>query len=384
MPDITEQSKAKRRRREASVFPPEKDGRAADAHLQAEARIRESEARLSTVMDNVEDYAIFTADTEGLITSWNNGAHKIFQWTVAEVTGKPLDLIFTPEDIERGIPWLERETAAKNGRALDERFHIRKDGTRFYVSGVMSPLKAADGTVTGFVKIARDMSEKQAAEKALHDREILQRLLTAQEEERARFARDLHDQLGQLLTVLRMKLDNFKSSVNGGEERSRIEELEGIAREVDEGIDFLAWEMRPAALDHMGLVAALERFVKQWSHYSGIDGELIGSTIRKARFAPDVEINLYRLAQEALNNIQKHSKATKVEVMVERRDDSLVLVIEDNGKGFNPNSRTAGKKGQGLTGMRERAQLIGARMEIESARGKGTTIFVSVPAFPVK
>jgi two-component system CheB/CheR fusion protein len=344
----------------------------------------ESEERLRQVVESVTDYAIFTMTPDRTITSWNSGAERIFKWTGEEAIGKSADIIFTDEDIAEAAPEMEMQTAILKGRAPDERLHVDKHGNQFYVSGVMTRVNNTSGEIQGFAKICRDMTERREVEKALLDKEMLQKLVNAQEEERKRFARDLHDELGQQLTVLRMKLDSLRSSCTDAETRGKIDEVQTLAQSVDEGVDFLAWEMRPAALDDLGLVVALDKFTKQWSYHTGVDAELIASTLRHVRFDPNIEINIYRISQEALNNVQKHAKAKHVDVMLERRGSSLVLVIEDDGKGFNRKNKKFFSKGMGLTGMRERAELIGGKLEIESTGRKGTTIFVSVPAAPIR
>ncbi len=349
-----------------------------------EEELRESEERLRLLIESASDYAIFTMSPDSLIDSWNTGAEKVFGWTEAEVLGKSGEILFTPEDREKGAPERETKTALRKGRAPDERFHIRKDGSRFYASGVMTVLKNDVDVVQGFAKIARDMTEQIEAEKALRDKEILQKLVGAQEDERKRIARDLHDELGQQLTALRLKLDAAKKMCKDEEVCDKIDEIELIAKSLDNGVDFLAWELRPAALDDLGLVAALDNYVRQWSHHSGVTAELLASKLKSARFAPEVETNLYRIVQEALNNTHKHAKAKSVVVMLKQRDGLLALLIEDNGKGFNPKNKKNKSKGLGLIGMKERAQLVGGELEIESAPGKGTTIFVRVPTEAVK
>jgi len=350
----------------------------------AEEALAESETRLRLLIESASDYAIFTMSSDGLIDSWNTGAEKVFGWKETEVLGKPSAIIFTPEDREKGADKQEIETALRMGRAPDERFHIRRDGSRFYASGVMTLLKNDGGVVQGFAKIARDMTEQIAAEKAVRDKELLQKLVGAQEDERKRIARDLHDELGQQLTALRLKLDAAKKMCKEKEVCDKIDEIELIAKSLDHGVDFLAWELRPAALDDLGLVAALDKYVNQWSNHSGVTAELISSTLKKARFEPEVETNLYRIVQEALNNTHKHARAKSAEVMLERRDGVIVMLIEDNGVGFNPKDKKNLLKGIGLIGMKERAQLIGGTLEIESAPGRGTTVFVRVPAEGVK
>lgn len=351
-----------------------------DVLKRAEGSVRDSEERLRMIVDSISDYAIITTDTARLVTSWNIGAEKAFGWKADEVLGQSCDIIFTPEDRRAGVPKKEVETAITKGRAPDERFHLHKDGSRFYVSGVMTPLHNRDNVVHGFVKVARDMTDKIAAEKAVTDRQTLQRLVQAQEEERARLARDLHDEVGQQLTVMRLRLESRLASGDVHNPQPLLEELATIARSLDERIDQITWELRPLALEDLGLVPALEKYVKEWGVHCGVKVQLIGSSLKSQRFKPDVETNLYRIVQEALNNVAKHARATRVEIMFERRGDKLVLIIEDDGKGFNLKNKRLADRGLGLTGMRERATLIGGSVKIESKPKKGTTVFVTIPA----
>ena len=358
-------------------------GGAAVSHLDittrrlAEAALRESEERQRLLIESAKDYAIFTLTETGLVDSWNSGAERIFGFTEQEILGHDGAILFTPEDRRSGIPEHELKIAAEQGRAEDERWHIRKDGTRFYASGVMMRLHSGGG----FAKIARDMTDQILAEKAGRDKEILRRLVAAQEDERKRIARDLHDHLGQQLTTLRMKLEAVRKLCDGDENHAicgKIDEIQTIAHSVDSDVDFLAWELRPAALDDLGLVAALENYVKEWSRHSGVTAEFHHADLKQMRLAPEVETNLYRIAQEALNNTFKHAKAKHVGVMLERRDDLILLIVEDDGIGFDPDDEQVKKSGIGLLGMQERAALVGGTKEIESEPGKGTTIFVRV------
>jgi PAS domain S-box-containing protein len=345
---------------------------------QAVAALRESEERLRLIIKSVEDYAIITTDTKGIINGWNPGAERIFGFTPDEILGQNAELLFTPEDRKKGVPAKEMQNAIKKGSADDERFHLRKDGTLFYASGVMHPLK--DGKIEGFVKIARDMTERLKAEKAHSDKEILQRLIGAQEDERRRIARDLHDELGQQLTALRLKLDEIQKLCKDNEDLcARIVEVQEAAGRIDDGVDFLTWELRPIVLDDLGLRAALEKYVQEWSQHAGVEAEFIHSGQRAIRFTPEIEINLYRIVQEALNNIHKHAKANRAGVILDKRGDAIVLIVEDDGVGFNPKNKKTRAKGLGLLGMKERTVLVGGIIEIESKLKMGTTIYVRVP-----
>jgi two-component system, chemotaxis family, sensor kinase Cph1 len=146
-------------------------------------------------------------------------------------------------------------------------------------------------------------------------------------------------------------------------------------------LDFFTWELRPAALDDFGLVAALDTFVHEWSRTFRVAADFHSTGLEDVRLPFDVETNLYRIAQEALNNVHKHAAATRVGVMLERRDARIVLIVEDDGRGFDETEIRAGRADSriGLRGLRERAVLAGGTAEVETSPGQGTTIFVQVP-----
>jgi PAS domain S-box-containing protein len=369
----------------------------------AEDTVRRGEERLRLLIESAIDYAIFTLTPDGIIDSWNSGAERMFGYRAEEVIGQPFSLLFTPEDRASGVPASELQQAITNGRALDERFHVRRDGSRFYCSGTTTRL----GATLGFAKIARDLSGQREAAEALrvvqasladqirertgrleaevHARdsahtyvtELLRKVVTAQEDERARIARDLHDQLGQQLTALRLALEQHRDALAAADSATEdVERALMLARAIDSEIDFLAWELRPAVLDDLGLVAALPRFVRDWSRHYGIAAEYRDSGFAVGQLSSDAELVFYRVAQEALNNIAKHAHASRVDVLLESRDHLVVLVIEDDGDGFDPTDHSLRDQGIGMAGMHERAATIGARLEVESAQGQGTSIFL--------
>ena len=365
------------------------------ARRQAELRLRAGEERLRLLIDSATDYAIFTMSDDGVIDSWNTGAERMFGYRADEIIGRTGEILFTPEDLAANVPAEELRLARTRGRAVDERWHMRKDQSQFYCSGVTTRL--GDGNGMGFAKIARDLTPRRQAELALTEAhadletrvgqrteqlqaeivrrgaaqheisQLLQRLVTAQEEQSARISRDLHDQLGQQLTALRLSL-----------ERQDLERALALTREIDAAIDFLAWELRPTTLDDLGLAAALPRYIEEWSAHHGITARFETRGVVDGALPTGLETTFYRVAQEALNNVAKHAHAASVDVVLERRDSEVVLVIEDDGVGFNV-APDRGDKAIGLAGMRERAALVGATLQVESSPHNGTTVYLRAP-----
>ncbi len=383
--------------------------------------LRSSEDRISLMMESFTDYAIFSLDHEGRIDSWNKGAETIFGYSQDEIIGRSSEILFTSEDVAKSVPNAQMRIARQKGRALDDRWHLRKDGARFFASGVMMPLFVGN-VLTGYAKIASDLTEKERraeelqqahdelerrvgertielarsnkalieemAERDIAERQridLLGRLVTSQEFERRRIARDLHDQLGQPVTALRLKIASLAEfSADNADISTRVERLQEISERLDSEVSFLAWELRPTALDDLGLVEAVGAFVDEWSRHYEIAAEFHSSGLSNERLELETETHLYRITQEALNNILKHAKAKNVTVLLEKRDSTVTLIIEDDGAGFDP-AKNVDKgevsKGLGLVGMGERAALIGGNVEIESARGKGVTIYVRIPVY---
>jgi PAS domain S-box-containing protein len=380
---------------------------------------RSAESRYKVLTESFKDYAIISTDVYGTIQSWNIGAELIFGYEDHEVIGRSSEMLFTPEDVAIGVPGQEMETARRFGRANDERWHIRKDGSRFFAQGVLSPLYI-DKRLEGYAMIAVDRtdlkrnaellqnshdqmenmvrertSELQRTNRALVEESferlqaekqragLLERLVTTQEDERSRIARDIHDHLGQRFTALRLKLASL-SDIEGIDPAVmvRVNRLQEIAQDLDSDLSFLAWRLRPLALDELGLVEAIRTFVSEWSRHYEIAAEFHEIGIGSVRLIPDAETHVYRILQEALNNVAKHARADMVNVIIERSRGTLVLIVEDDGIGFSrPETVVKGEVsgGLGLQGMSERAELIGAKLEIETQPGQGTTVYLRIP-----
>ena len=210
---------------------------------------------------------------------------------------------------------------------------------------------------------------------------LLDRLVRVQERERRRLALNLHDHLGQQLTALRLTVDAARRAKPGSAEaQQRFDAIDRIVSQLDRDVDFLAWELRPPALDDVGLEAALEEYLRQWSSTESPQVDFHASLGATTRLPREVESHLYRIVQEALHNIRKHANATHASVLLERRDNEVTLIIEDDGSGFDIETvKTTGGAGMGLSGMQERAASAGGELQLESAPGKGTTVFVRLP-----
>jgi signal transduction histidine kinase len=230
--------------------------------------------------------------------------------------------------------------------------------------------------------LRREVSERGAAQD--QTRRLLRQIVTVQEDERRRISRDLHDQLGQQLTALRLKLELLGEGVSHDAELSRqVEAAKVLAEGLDIEVDFLAWELRPSALDELGLVTALENYVREWAEHFGVPAEFHTAGLEDERLDPSIEIQLYRITQEALNNVYKHASARQVTVLLELRDGDVALIVEDDGRGFDQAAAaTHGTERLGLGGMRERATLVGGTLQIESEPNQGTAVFVRFPFTP--
>jgi PAS domain S-box-containing protein len=264
-----------------------------------------------------------------------------------------------------------RHAAEEALRASEHKLRLLNEQLEERVRARTSELTRANATLETEVRERRRAQEQIQA--------LFARLVTVQEDERRRLARDIHDHLGQQMTALRLSLDWLRARIAG--DATAVNDLDRtaqLAEDLDRSIDFLTWELRPASLDDLGL-SALDDLVTTWSGRFGVAAEFVFDGGDDRRLPRDTEANLYRVTQEALHNIVKHAQATHVRVVLRFDDDRAVLLITDNGRGFDPSVARADSGGFGLVGMRERAALIGGELEIKSAPGAGTSIVVRVP-----
>jgi signal transduction histidine kinase len=214
---------------------------------------------------------------------------------------------------------------------------------------------------------------------------LLERVISAQEEERRRIARELHDETGQSLTSLALGLQALEGVEHPEELKARTVELRSLVAKTLEEVHLLARALRPSILDDLGLVAALDRCVKGYEAATGLRMDFIARGFDGRRLPLHLETALYRIVQEALTNVVKHAQARNVSVLLERRGRDLVAVVEDDGQGFDidaaRHSRGEGQ-GLGIIGIEERVSLAGGRFTVESKPGMGTTVVVEMPLEP--
>jgi signal transduction histidine kinase len=204
-------------------------------------------------------------------------------------------------------------------------------------------------------------------------------MVAAQERERQRIARELHDQMGQHIVALSLGLARLAQMSDLGEATQIVAQLRAVADLLGRDVHTLALELRPAALDHLGLGVALTSYAEALAARSDVEIDVHCDRIDDLNITATVQTGVYRIAQEALTNVARHSRATKVDVMLERQSDCVLLIVEDNGVGFEPEDAQPARGGFGLLGMHERASLVGATVQIESSQGKGTTVLLRLP-----
>ena len=381
-----------------------------DAVPNADERLRASEERFRLLIESATEYAIFTTDPNRIVNYWNSGAERVFGWSETEILGQTADIIFTAEDRAAGMPEREVRIAVEKGRAQDERWHMRKDGSRFFASGVMMTMRSPSGALQGFVKIARDLTERKLAQDALEARvrertselqalnevlhgeiqqrvaaererqDVLRRITTAQEDERLRISRELHDQIGQHLAALMLGLNSLEPILHGTAGVEILKQLQSLTENIGHEVHGIAVQLRPTVLDDLGLNRAITTYVQFWADRTGIAAELHTAGLENPRLPQELELALFRIVQEALTNIVRHAAAKRASVIVERHGTEVAAVIEDDGSGFEVDAtKQRSRTGLGLLGINERARLLGGRANVESQPGAGTTVFVRIP-----
>jgi PAS domain S-box-containing protein len=371
--------------------------------LEKELASREQEQQFRLLVAAVQDYAIFMLDPSGHVRTWNAGAERIKQYKAEEIIGKHFSDFYPEEDKRNKKPDWELAVAEKEGRFEDEGWRLRKDGSRFWANVIITAIRDKTGKLVGFGKVTRDVTAKMEVQQALQNevaerreaqkqlrqsekslRELSLHLLASQDEERRRIGRDLHDSLGQYLAVLKMKLDAVSTTLgNTGQVAQDIRQCVRLTEDSIKEVRTVSYLLYPPMLEEMGLKSAIPWYLDGFSSRSEIKTDFT-VTAAFSRLPRDRELALFRVLQESLTNVHRHSGSRTAHVRLMSEDAIAILEIEDRGKGFNPHLLNEGGPdwlgalGVGVRGMNERMQQLGGTLELISTEG-GATVRARMP-----
>jgi PAS domain S-box-containing protein len=351
-------------------------------------RGEEALARLAAIVQSSDD-AIIGTTLDGCIVSWNRGAERLYGYAADEAVGRNTAMLLPPGGPNEVAHALERATRGEVVRMYD-RVRLRKDGTIVYVSITISPISDAFGAVIGASLIARDMTDRKRAEEQIGRmnqelQDLSGRLIRSQDETRRSIARDLHDGVGQEFVALAMHLSLLRTSpaVSANPEAEKaLGASIALAEQCSRQVRSMSYLLHPPLLDELGLASALQNFVEGFSERAGMPVELsIESEI--GRLHTELETTLFRIVQEALSNIHRHSGSRTARVRLARNGTEILLDVSDEGCGIpagllDGSGSHVARLGVGIPGMRERARQLGGRFEIRSDTG-GTSISVALP-----
>jgi PAS domain S-box-containing protein len=328
---------------------------------------------------------IAVVDMDGIIQYTNQAWAKMHGYDVTEPIGKHKNIFHTQKQLHKEVnPFMKYMRKTKSEANQGEVGHVTKDGRTFPTWMTITRLKDRDGNPIGFVSSARDISEQKKTEKELKKSRKQLRRLSAHlqsviEQERSRIAREIHDELGQALSILQINLAWLEKRL-GKDKKKCVEKIKSMSKLVDTTLDqvqSLARELRPSVLDHLGLVAAIEWQAHEFEKHTGIQ-------CRVNLMCDEIELNqdyataIFRIFQEALTNVARHSRARSVKANLEEKGNKLILQITDNGKGITQ-QQINNSKSMGLIGMKERVNLMKGKFSIKRIANKGTTLTISIP-----
>jgi PAS domain S-box-containing protein len=320
-------------------------------------------AQIGTMLDHV--YAARDPLTIGQIAfRFGDGPEKWFHMALAPLPmkeGLPTGVVFMALDIT------ESTNAFEALRESEESLEVRvRERTAELAEAIES--------------LQEGMAERKHAQEARQ--KLFRELARTQENERRFISRELHDQMGQHLTALSIGLKTLQSSLRDEAAHKRLRDLQKLADEIGSQVHRIACELRPTALDDLGLQATLSNYLEEWSERFGITADFHPDTAGSGRLPSEIETTVYRIVQEALTNVVKHARASHLSVILTRNEGELVTIIEDNGQGFDPDKLPLTdweRPRLGLAGIRERVALAGGTFQIESSNGQGTTLFARIP-----
>jgi PAS domain S-box-containing protein len=338
-------------------------------NITEQKKAEEARFRDAAIIQSSED-AIASGTLDGMIVSWNAGAQRMYGYTEAEVIGKPITILVPPELPDEENKILE---ILKAGGCIDhfETNRVTKSGKRISVSLSISPIKDSSGRIVGVAGIARDITECKRAQVALGD--MARRLIEAQEQERARIGRELHDDINQRLAMVAMELEQ---PLNPSEFQNRVQGFRRELRRISDDVQALSRDLHSTKLKYLGAIPGMKSWCNEFAERQKIEVEFKDDV--QSALPLDIGLPLFRVLQEGLHNAFKHSGVRRMKVLVREDSGQLHLIIADSGRGFDVEAAMQGK-GLGLTSMRERIRLVKGTVAIESKPMAGTTIHVRVP-----
>ena len=343
----------------------------------AERALRESEERYRELFENSKD-AFYVHDMDGIYTSVNRAAEKLSGYSRDQIVGKHFSEFMTPEYARQVQRQLQKKLESA-GETSYEIEMITKKGRHIPVE-ISSRLIFENDVPIGVQGCVRDISEKKKAQEAA--RNYSRRVIEAQEAERRRISRELHDQVGQILTAVKMNLHVLQHKCTQPEILVSINDNLKVIDEAVDQIRDLSVDLRPLLLDDLGLVVALRWYLERQTRNLGIPAQFVsGSLDEDDRFSSELETACFRIVQEGVTNIVRHARAKRISVRLERVISDLVLLITDDGAGFDARMLRSSNSTStlGLRGMEERAHAVGGSITIDSAPALGTEICVRLP-----
>jgi PAS domain S-box-containing protein len=326
------------------------------ARVEVEARLRHA-----AVVESSDD-AIVSEDVNGMVLSWNQAASRMFAFAETAAIGRPISQLLPPELLSDEATVLERLRAGERIVQL-ERTRVSPSGEKIHLASTISPLRDGAGCLVGTVRSVRDVSEGKRAEEALA--RAKRKLVRVQEQERARIARELHDDIGQRLALLTVGLTGVSA------------ELRTQASEIAADLQSLSHELHPSKIEVVGVVPGMRMFCSEFAAQHQFDVHFEASDITR-RLSSNISLSLFRIMQEALHNTAKHSGVHQCRVRLWEAHGWVHLVVSDEGKGFEP-AAAREHRGIGLITMQERVGLVDGELRIESEPGRGTTVHARVP-----
>ena len=332
--------------------------------IAAEARLR-----LTAIVESSND-AILSVNPDGVIQSWNAAAQRIFGYTEAEVIGQPSTMLIPPEALDDEAKMFQRLKAGERVETY-ETIRVGKEGTPVDVSVTLSALTDAEGRLTGASTILRDITSQKQAEAALTG--LNRKLILAQEQERSRLARELHDDIGQRLALLSFGLTGVAQGLTDSPQfRDQVLELEKQSTTIAADLQALSHGLHSSKLELLGLGTAMRSFCEEFSRQQQVRVHFKVHDLAES-LPHYISLSLFRVLQEALHNSAKHSGAEHVEVDLWGLHGVVHLRVRDHGVGFNVEASKLGQ-GLGLASMEERLKLVDGELAIESQPNRGTTI----------